>query len=66
MENCLLLLGTNLGKREENLQKAAQRMKALNVGMIPIYDGDRLVGMLTDRDITVRATAAGCDGPGRW
>jgi CBS domain-containing protein len=47
--------------KEENLQTAAQRMKALNVGMIPIYDGDRLVGMLTDRDITVRATAAGCD-----
>jgi CBS domain-containing protein len=47
--------------KEENLQKAAQRMKALNVGMIPIYDGDRLVGMLTDRDITVRATAAGYD-----
>ena len=39
--------------KEENLQKAAQRMKVLNVGMIPIYDGDQLVGMLTDRDITV-------------
>ena len=47
--------------KDENLQKAAQWMKALNVGLIPIYDGDRLVGMLTDRDITVRATAAGCD-----
>ena len=47
--------------KDENLQKAAQRMKALDVGLIPIYDGDRLVGMLTDRDITVRATAAGCN-----
>jgi CBS domain-containing protein len=47
--------------KDESLQTAAQRMKALNVGMIPIYDGDRLVGMLTDRDITVRATAAGCN-----
>lgn len=47
--------------KDENLQKAAQRMKALDVGMMPIYDGDRLVGMLTDRDITVRATAEGCD-----
>jgi CBS domain-containing protein len=46
--------------KDENLQKAAQRMKVLDVGLIPIYDGDRLVGMLTDRDITVRATAAGC------
>jgi len=48
-------------QKDENLQTAAQRMKALNVGMIPIYDSDRLVGMLTDRDITVRATAAGCN-----
>jgi CBS domain-containing protein len=47
--------------KDENLQTAAQRMKALDVGLIPVYDGDRLVGMLTDRDITVRATAAGCN-----
>jgi len=47
--------------KDETLQAAAQRMKALDVGLIPVYDGDRLVGMLTDRDITVRATAAGCN-----
>lgn len=43
----------------ENLQRAAQLMDELNVGALPVCDGDRLVGMLTDRDITVRATAAG-------
>jgi len=26
-----------------------------------VCDGERLVGMLTDRDITIRATARGCD-----
>jgi len=39
------------------LQEAAERMKALDVGALPVCDNDRVVGMLTDRDITVRATA---------
>ena len=36
-------------------------MRELDVGMLPISKDDRLVGMFTDRDITVRATAEGCD-----
>jgi len=44
---------------QENLQRAAQMMDALNVGALPVCDGGRLVGMVTDRDITVRGTAAG-------
>ena len=43
------------------LEEAAAKMDALNVGPLPVCDGDRLVGMLTDRDVTVRATAAGRD-----
>jgi CBS domain-containing protein len=39
------------------LHDAAQRMKDLDVGRLPVCEGDRLVGMITDRDITVRATA---------
>jgi len=39
------------------LREAAQRMKNLNVGSLPVCENDRLVGMITDRDITVRATA---------
>lgn len=38
---------------------AAERMRELNVGSLPVCDGERLVGMVTDRDITVRATAEG-------
>jgi CBS domain-containing protein len=34
-------------------------MKELNVGSLPVCDGERLLGMITDRDITVRATAEG-------
>lgn len=41
------------------LQTAAQRMKDLNVGSLPVCDGERLLGMITDRDITIRATAMG-------
>lgn len=44
---------------QESVQRAAQMMDELNVGAIPVCDGDRLVGMITDRDITVRSVAAG-------
>ena len=37
-------------------------MKSLDVGPLPVCDNDRLVGIVTDRDITVRATAEG-DAP---
>ena len=44
---------------EQSIRQAAQLMDELNVGAIPVIDGQKLVGMITDRDITVRATAAG-------
>src|SRR5687768_7099083 len=37
--------------------EAAKLMKELNVGAIPICDGRRLIGMLTDRDVVVRLVA---------
>jgi len=42
-----------------SLKDAAKKMKDLDVGLIPVCDGDRLKGVLTDRDITIRATADG-------
>ena len=44
---------------EATLEEAAQKMQDLNVGPLPVCDGDELVGMLTDRDITVRGVASG-------
>jgi CBS domain-containing protein len=44
---------------EATLQDAAAKMKALDVGPLPVCQDGRLVGMVTDRDITVRATAEG-------
>jgi CBS domain-containing protein len=46
---------------DTNLQEAAQRMRDLDSGVLPVGENDRLVGMLTDRDITIRATAEGKD-----
>ena len=46
---------------EATLTEAARRMRDLDSGVMPVGERDRLVGMLTDRDITVRATAEGKD-----
>ena len=43
------------------LKEAAERMRDLDSGVMPVGQNDRLVGMLTDRVITIRATAAGKD-----
>jgi CBS domain-containing protein len=40
---------------------AAKRMRDLDIGILPVCDGKRLVGMITDRDITIRATAEARD-----
>ena len=46
---------------ETALIEAAQKMKSMDIGMLPVCDGDRLVGVITDRDITVRGVAQGYD-----
>lgn len=44
---------------DRTVREAARLMDEMNVGVLPVCDGRRLVGMVTDRDITVRSTAAG-------
>src|SRR3954453_16679778 len=46
---------------DDTLEQAARKMAELNVGPMTVCEDDPSVGMITDRDITVRATAAGCD-----
>ncbi|MES2205929.1 MAG: CBS domain-containing protein [Pseudomonadota bacterium] len=48
-------------KPDNSLQTAAQLMSELNVGGIPVCDGDKLIGMVTDRDIAIRGVAYGKD-----
>ena len=49
----------------DTLQEVAARMSAGDFGFMPVADGDRLIGTITDRDITVRAVAGGasCTSP---
>lgn len=42
---------------QTSLQEVAAKMKEINVGSIPVCDNDKLVGIITDRDIVVRAIA---------
>ena len=44
---------------EETLRDAARAMADLDVGSLPVCDGRKLIGMVTDRDITIRAVAEG-------
>jgi CBS-domain-containing membrane protein len=44
---------------DDTLQSVARVMEAEDFGSLPVAENDRLVGMLTDRDITIRAVARG-------
>lgn len=44
---------------DEPVQQAASFMLTADAGSIPVTDGDRLIGMITDRDIAVRGVAKG-------
>jgi CBS domain-containing protein len=43
----------------QTIRDAAKLMAELDAGIMPVREGDRLVGMITDRDIAVRAVAEG-------
>ncbi len=45
----------------DSIQEAARKMASADVGSLPVGDDDRLVGMITDRDIVTRAIAEGKD-----
>src|SRR5687768_5567677 len=44
---------------DQTIREAAHMMAELDIGALPVQDNDRLVGMITDRDIAVRAVADG-------
>jgi len=46
---------------EQTLRDAALKMRDLGVGPLPVCENQGVVGMLTDRDITIRAVAEGLD-----
>jgi CBS domain-containing protein len=46
---------------DDSLQTAAQKMRDRDIGFLPVCDGDRLIGVVSDRDIVVRVIAEGRD-----
>ncbi len=46
---------------DASLLEAARKMKSLDIGIIPVLEHDKPVGIITDRDITVRGVAEGRD-----
>jgi CBS domain-containing protein len=46
---------------DDSLQTAAQKMRDRDIGFLPVCDGDRLAGVVTDRDLIVRVIAEGTD-----
>jgi len=55
----LMTLNPQIVTPDDSIRHAAELMDRLDVGSLPVCTGDRLVGVVTDRDITVRATAVG-------
>jgi CBS domain-containing protein len=52
-----------IASADTTLADAARMMAELDAGVLPVANGERLVGMVTDRDIVIRGVAAGL-GPG--
>ncbi len=50
-----------LASPDMSLREAATEMRSGDFGVLPVGENDRLVGVITDRDITIRAVAAGKD-----
>lgn len=49
----------HLASPNETVQHAARLMASLDAGVLPVGDNDRLVGMITDRDIAIKGIAQG-------
>jgi CBS domain-containing protein len=48
-----------LASPDESIRDAAKRMLELDSGVLPVHENDRLIGLITDRDIVTRVIAAG-------
>jgi CBS domain-containing protein len=57
----IMTLSAQTIRPDATLQEAAALMKATEVGALPVADGGRIIGMLSDRDVVTRATAKGLD-----
>lgn len=54
-------LDVQIANPNDTIMHAAKKMAQIDAGVLPVGDGDHLVGMITDRDIAIRAVAEGRD-----
>ena len=59
--NDLMTIGIEMVDSNSSLIKAAEKMKSLDIGAMPVCLEDDIIGMITDRDITIRAVAEAKD-----
>ena len=57
--NSCMSTEVRLASPHDSIREAARMMKEIDAGILPVGEEDRLVGMITDRDIAVRAVAEG-------
>ena len=57
--NDVMTRGVQLVSPEQTIREAAHLMAEIDAGALPVGEHDRLVGMITDRDIAIRAVAEG-------
>ncbi|TIP28823.1 MAG: CBS domain-containing protein [Mesorhizobium sp.] len=56
--NCMTK-NVQIANPEQSIREVAEIMGRLDAGVMPVGDHDRLVGMITDRDIAIRGVASG-------
>lgn len=59
--NSIMTAGVEVVSPDATIREAAQRLRSMNIGSLPVCNGERLVGYITDRDLTLRALAEGLD-----
>lgn len=59
--NEVMTYGVDFLQPSDTVRYAAGKMREKNEGMLPVFEGDKPVGLVTDRDITIRAIAEGKD-----
>ena len=53
--------GIRIAEPEETLSHAAKKMRTQNIGALPVVENRKLIGMITDRDVVIRAVGANKD-----
>lgn len=57
----IMTRNVNVVHPDATIREAAEKMKAHDIGVLPVCDGEKIKGMITDRDIVIRAVGMGKD-----